>query len=683
MPRLDSATTSARRRVWLWSALVGLLIVAQSLLVVLTLAYEEGRAQEAAEGHAAAAAAQVRRDAQAAQRDLQLLAVLAPGAPVASWTDAAAELLRTHRAIVLVERRDGGGRVTANALSPFAPALFSRLTRAEVDREAEAACATARRQGTPQFSRSYFVPMPEGLGTEIIDLCLPLGRDNVPERGAIVASFSLTQWLEAATEAAGVRGHELSMLDGDGARLARAGPARGAGVFAAERVVELVGQAMRIKADSTAGRPSLIPNLTIALVIGLSIVLFVVVLLLARDGRRRAQAEARLAESLAFRQAMENSLSTGLRARDLDGRLTYVNPAFCTMVGFAAEDLLGRDPPPYWPPERIELYRGRQLKRLGGPAAELRSTGAQASFETVFMRKNGERFPVMIYEAPLVDAGGAHSGWMSAVLDMSEQRRIEELARAQAERLQASARLATMGEMASLLSHELNQPLAAITSYAAGTLNHADDAGADPFVREGLQRIAAQADRAGRVIKSVHGFVRRREPRHERIGADALIEAVMPLVVLAARPSAARIVVDLPQPAPAVRCDRTMVEQVLLNLARNGLQAIGDASAQDAARERVLKIAVAPLDERTVAFDVTDTGTGIAPDVAASLFTPFYTTRTEGLGLGLSLCRTVVEQHGGSLHFDSPWPPAAADGGGTRFRFTLPAAPASTPAASP
>jgi two-component system, LuxR family, sensor histidine kinase DctS len=293
----------------------------------------------------------------------------------------------------------------------------------------------------------------------------------------------------------------------------------------------------------------------------------------------------------------------------------------------------------------------------------------------VFMRKNGERFPVMVYEAPLVDGQGRHTGWMSAVLDLSAQRRVEELSRQQQERLQASARLATVGEMASLLSHELNQPLAAIASYASGSLNLIDspDGETPSMLRQALARIAEQADRAGRVIKSVHSFVRRREQVHETLPVELLFEGVLPLVRLQARKSGTRIEIDLPA-APAeskrlrVRCDRTMVEQVLLNLSRNAIQAMEGDSVPPA--RRVLTLRARQTHERWATISVIDAGSGISPEVAAKLFTPFFTTRSEGMGLGLSLCRTVVEQHGGALDF---FPGPA--GGGTEFRFSLPAAP--------
>ena len=192
----------------------------------------------------------------------------------------------------------------------------------------------------------------------------------------------------------------------------------------------------------------------------------------------------------------------------------------------------------------------------------------------------------MIYEAPLVDGPGRHTGWMSAVLDLSAQRKVEEISRQQQDRLQATARLATVGEMASLLSHELNQPLAAIASYASGSLNlladaeQRADAATPQLLQQALGRIAEQAERAGRVIKSVHDFVRRREQLHETLPAERLFEAVLPLARMQARKSGTRIVVDVPVPAPRVVCDRTMLEQVLLNLTRNGTQAMEDGRAR-------------------------------------------------------------------------------------------------------
>jgi two-component system, LuxR family, sensor histidine kinase DctS len=238
--------------------------------------------------------------------------------------------------------------------------------------------------------------------------------------------------------------------------------------------------------------------------------------------------------------------------------------------------------------------------------------------------------------------------------------------------------------MASLLSHELNQPLAAISSYATGSINmlQGNSTVSPQDMEHALRRIGEQAERAGKVIKSVHDFVRRRDQAHERVKPSALFDAVMPLVSLQARKLGVRVHVHCAPDLPPVQCDRTMVEQVLLNLARNAMQAMENVPLP----ERVLNLRAsairqqsAQLDASEVAvqatgqwmeFTVTDRGKGIDEATAQRLFTPFFTTKAEGMGLGLSLCRTVVEQHGGFLAFE------AAPPRGTMFKFTLPIATA-------
>ena len=680
-------------RLLLWLALVGLLLVVQSLLVVLTLRYEETLAQERTEEVAVAAMGEIRRRTQRLLQGLQGLQ--RRNDEPAAWQRNADALLRHQPELGRIERRDGALRTVEAAESPFREPLFGHWPRVETELEVDAACSAARRAVSPVFSRSQFVPMAAGLGAEVVEVCVPM-QEAGRLVGFTVATLVLSQLLEEVRGAELGRRHELSFVEGDGSRLARSGAVRGAGVFVAERLVDLPGAALQLRADAVERRPRLIPNLATALVLGLSIGLFVVVSLLVRDGRRRARAESLLAEALAFRKAMEDSLLTGLCARDRDGRIVYANPAFCAMVGWSADELQQTDQPLYWPPEQVPEYQRRQAERL---RPGLDSGPPREGYETIFMRRDGERFPVMIYEAPLVDGVGKHTGWMSAVLDLSAQRRAEDLSRQQQERLQATARLASVGEMASLLSHELNQQLSAIASYASGSLNllaeplatgalnwpaepaggvasgGATDSELLPQLRHALERIAEQAERAGRVIKSVHDFVRRRHQAHEVLAADLLLESVLPLIRLQARKSATRVEVAVAQPAPRVKVDRTMVEQVLLNLARNGIQAM---EVDTPLAERLLTLRVQVVagaqGSRWVVFSVIDAGPGIADDVAQRLFTPFFTTKAEGMGLGLSLCRTVVEQHGGALDF-APLParPGAVDGraGGTEFRFTL------------
>ncbi len=685
------------RRALLWGALVALLLVAQTLLVLLSLRYEEARAQERTDEVAAAVQSELRRGVQRVLQGLQGLQPRAGDEGV--WQHNAAALLRAQREIGRVEQRDQAARIVVAADSPWHEPLFQRLPREGLDFETQLACTAARRTMAPAFAPSQFVPLAGGLGVEVVDACVPVQQSGQLV-GFAVATIVLSELLDAVRPPAHGGRHELSFVEADGTRLARSGPVRGAGVFVADRLIDLTGAPLQVRVDAAERRPNLIPNLATALVLGLSVGLFAVVLLLVRDTRRRARAEAALAEALAFRKAMEDSLITGLRARDRSGRIVYVNPAFCAMVGYSADELLRAELPPYWPPDQVATYQRRQAERL---AADAQHPPSREGNETEFQRKSGERFPVMVYEAPLVDGTGHHTGWMSAVLDLSAQRRVEDLSRQQQERLQATARLASVGEMASLLSHELNQPLAAIASYATGSLNllaEAEAAAAQPatvgapprlpppdadelrrLLRHATERIAEQAERAGRVIKSVHDFVRRRHQAHEVIGADMLIDSVLPLVRLSARKSGVRIAIDIAQPPPRVRVDRTMVEQVLLNLTRNAIQAM---EAHTPLAERLLTLGVhwaapalggdAAAAGRWVMFSVRDAGPGIAPEVAGRLFTPFFTTKPEGMGLGLSLCRTVVEQHGGVMDFEN-LPGADGGVGGTLFRFTLPPPP--------
>ena len=651
------------RRVGWWVALVALMGVVQGLLVALTLSYESSRLQEQTDAAGNYLAGEIRRSVLRIAQELQTLTWTAddPGL----WAVRGRELMTSHLEIAQLEWRDASFEVVRQQDRPEGPGLFSRFSRRDALPEVRAACDVAARSGGPAFSRSYFVPGDAHLAGEVMDLCL-----STPARTGtvhfVVATFRLSALLEANLVAPWSTRYAISFVEADGARLARAGAGRGVGLFVANQLVDLPGRSMQLRVDSVEGRPSLIPNVMLALVLLLSLLLTAVIGILVRDARRRALAEDALAEALAFRKAMEDSLSTGLRARDLQGHITYVNPAFCAMLGYAPEQLLGQAVPPYWPPEKVEEYKARQAQRLSASPTPVRIGRGEEGFETLFMRANGERIPVMIYETPLVDGAGKHRGWMSAVLDVSEQRRNDELARQQQDRLQATARLATVGEMASLLSHELNQPLSAIASYASGSLNLMEEP--DPpldMIQGALRTIADQAERAGRVIKSVHDFVRRREQFHENLAADVLVEAVLPLMRLQARKSGTRIEMDLPQPVPRVHCDRTMLEQVLLNLARNAIQAMETQPLE----RRVLTLRVRQTLPKWVRWEVQDQGDGIEPEVAERLFTPFFSTKAEGMGLGLSMCRTVVEQHGGHLEFQP-----TAGTGGTTFVFTLPAA---------
>ena len=653
------------RRLYLWAALVGLVIAVLITLVWLAGRYEASQVQATLERDTGDAVNDIRSKL---MRDVQELQALhANFTSTATWGPAAIGLLREHRDWLRVEWRDAQWHVRAAADSPLRAPSFFRTPRSNAQNEVVQACQRARRSSGPAYSSSYFVPQLDGMGVEVMDLCLPM-VDAIGRVEFAVISYSLQEIMTEHLGQTFGRRNEISFIEPDGTRLAIIGNhGRGVRIFSAQQLLDLPGLTLVLRMEGRRGAPDLFPNVLTALVTAMSIALVSVLVLLVKDSRRRLKAERDLADALAFRKAMEDSLVTGLRARDLQGRITYVNPAFCQMVGFEPSELLGQKTPmPYWPPEMVGEYQQRQAIRLAG------NTPPREGYESVFVHKDGTRIAVLIIEAPLINVLGKQTGWMSAFLDISEQRRVEEMSRTSQERLQASARLATVGEMASLLSHELNQPLAAIASYAAGSLNLLRDQQVDTAAQTlvdlnlALGRIAEQAGRAGKIINSVHDFVRRRNQDRESVSPKALIDAIMPLVNLQARKLQVKVITKLDDKLHTVWCDRTMVEQVLLNLARNGMQAMDAPYCADRRLLIQVRRAASNENKQWVEFSVADLGCGISEEVASQLFTPFFTTRPEGMGLGLSLCRTVIEQHGGHLGFDAHIPR------GTVFRFTLP-----------
>ncbi|HWW68776.1 MAG TPA: PAS domain S-box protein [Duganella sp.] len=502
----------------------------------------------------------------------------------------------------------------------------------------------------------------------LMDYHVPLfrGADYI---GDLIATYKTSALLDEMVPWWFAQDNQVTLVDRDDkvlARRAAAGP--GHGVYTHKRALDLPGASVRLVTDSVKSAPKLLPNLLVGSVIVLSLGLLWSLVALWGHISRRLEAEGALRQQMSFRTAMENSLVTGLRARDLEGRITYVNPAFCQIVGYPADEIVGRLPPmPYWAPEAMEEYQSRFASVLAGKVTP--------QFETFFQRPDGQRVPVLVFEAPLVDNNGQQTGWMGSILDISDRKRVEELNRQQEEKLQASARLATMGEIASMLAHELNQPLAAISSYTTGALNvlgrarDKGDAVDAALLKPALEQASAQARRAGQIIRSVHEFVKKREPLRQAVGIQSLLDGIQALIELQARQSYVSYQTDIPADLPAVRADRVMIEQVLLNLTRNAIEAMQHIPPQ----RRMLNV-VAEYDAATaqVSVAVIDQGHGIPDDVAERLFSPFFSTKAEGMGMGLNICRTAIEFHGGSLtHSANPQ-------GGTIFTFVLPAVPVAT-----
>jgi PAS domain S-box-containing protein len=515
-----------------------------------------------------------------------------------------------------------------------------------------------------------------------------------------------------------------------------------------------------------------------------------------RHMRRRAQIQSALVQETQFRRAMENSMLTGMRALDLEGRITYVNAAFCQMSGFSEGELLGCKPPyPYWPPDRIE-ENNRLLQQ------EMQGRSPAGGIEVRLMRKDGQLFDARMYVSPLIDPKGQQTGWMTSMTNITEAKRIrdqlsasherfttvlegldasvsvlsmqqanllfanrsyrlwfgaearghglltaghattpfeqdpeddldplsglpvqeltessgdlrevyveslnkwfdvrsrylqwtdgrlaqmviatditarlraEEQARQQAEKAAVTSRLMTMGEMASSVAHELNQPLTAITNYCNGMVSRvtAETIQKDDLVAA-LKKTANQAARAGQIIHRIRSFVKRSEPQRQPSEARTIVENAVELAGIELRRRQVAIRTYVAQRLPILQVDPILIEQVLMNLMKNAAEAID--AAQLPASRRHIELRVVPRYTReeggTIEFSVTDAGPGIAEEVLSRLYEAFFSTKAEGLGIGLSLCRSIVESHRGRMKAQNLYNAGAVVG--CRFAFTLP-----------
>ena len=377
----------------------------------------------------------------------------------------------------------------------------------------------------------------------------------------------------------------------------------------------------------------------------------------AHDITDRREDEEKLKSAFAFRRAMGESLVTGIRAIDLEGRIIFVNPAFCRMIGWSEQELLGMRPPfPYWPPEEAEQRRRDLDLTLAGQAPP-------GGIEMRVMHRDGTRFDVRMYLSPLIDSSGRQVGWMASMNDITERKRMEEETLRHQERLEQTSRLITMGEMASSLAHELNQPLSAIANYCMGSVNRLKSG---DYRREdilaAMEKASAQAERAGKIIRRTREFVKKSEPVRAPAALAEIVEEAIGFAEIEARKAAVAIQVSIPPDLPPVFADRIMIEQVVLNLVKNGIESM-QQTPPDA---RALNLAARLDGEGMVEVTVADRGCGMTDGQVERLYTPFFTTKAEGMGMGLNICRSIVEFHDGRL-WVQPNP-----GGGSVFRFTLP-----------
>ncbi|MGB2882052.1 MAG: PAS domain-containing sensor histidine kinase [Rhodoferax sp.] len=516
-----------------------------------------------------------------------------------------------------------------------------------------------------------------------------------------------------------------------------------------------------------------------------------------RHTRRRLQAQQALMSETTFRRAMENSMLTGMRALDLQGRITYVNVAFCRMTGWTESDLVGRTAPfPYWPEndrDQLNAYLNEELAGNSTPG------GIQVRVK----RRDNSLFDARLYVSPLIDAVGKQTGWMGSMTDITEPNRIrdqlsasherfttvlealdasisvaplgsdellfanklyrqwfgtqtqghlqliaeagvpasptsdestdsvdsfaglstaalpdtetesaeifipelnkwlevrsrylswvdgrlaqmviatdittrriaEEQAANQTERAQSASQLITMGEMASSVAHELNQPLTAINNYCNGMVSRIKA----QQINEGellvaLEKTAKQAQRAGQIIQRIRSFVKRSEPNRTLSEVGAMVTESVELAEIELRRFNVRLNHYVAARLPPLMVDPILIEQVLINLLRNAAESIDMALRQTSQRIVELRVVPKTLDDKPVIeFSVQDTGKGLSPEVLSRLYEAFYTTKADGMGIGLSLCRSIVESHLGRMSAENLY--NGDEVSGCRFSFWIP-----------
>jgi PAS domain S-box-containing protein len=354
--------------------------------------------------------------------------------------------------------------------------------------------------------------------------------------------------------------------------------------------------------------------------------------------------------------AIVESSEDAIISKSLDGIIRSWNDAARRMFGYSAVEAIGQSVTMLIPPSRQDdeseilrsLRQGQKIK----------------SYETLRRGRDGREFDVSLSVSPVRNSAGEIVGAAKIVRDISEQKRFEAAARLQQMELEHLSRVDTTGKIAASLSHELKQPLAAILNFATASLKMIQEQNATTVeVAPAIVAIVDQSRRAGEIVRRVQAFIRKGEIRREPVGLKPLVTDALGLLDSELRTGGIVIGLEMDDALPKVIADAVQVEQVMVNLIRNAVEAMTSPGA----RGKTLRVR-SQLQNRQVCMEVIDQGCGITPDAARRTFEPFYTSKPDGLGMGLAISRSIVEESGGKQSA------AVNSDGGMTLSFTLPVA---------
>src|SRR5215813_13532778 len=379
--------------------------------------------------------------------------------------------------------------------------------------------------------------------------------------------------------------------------------------------------------------------------------------------RERAEAEAReLASGLEAKvRCLVGSNIIGIIIWSHDGQITDANEAFLRIVGYDRADLLaGRVS---WMELTPSEWHGADAQRL----AMLKATGIATPYEKEYVHKNGHRVPVLVGGAAFDEAGENGAAF---VVDLTDRKNAEQAARESESRfaevqteLEHANRVATMGQLSASIAHEVKQPMTAAITNAEAALQWLET---QPInmeeVRRALDRVVNSSHRASDYIDRIRGLIKKAAPKKEAVDVNAAIQDIVALTRSEVLKNNILLSTQLAEDMPLIRADRVQLQQVIINLLLNAVEAMGSTNVES----RNLLIRTSRGDSNDAFVTVEDSGPGLTPESLDRVFDPFYTTKPGGFGIGLSICRSIIEAHGGRLCATARVPRGAS------FNFTLP-----------